>query len=54
VLYTPEMEHFGIVPIETMYLERPVITCNSGGPKETVEDGVTGFRVDGDKPVLWA
>jgi glycosyltransferase involved in cell wall biosynthesis len=33
VLYTPEREHFGIVPIEAMYNEAPVIACNSGGPK---------------------
>lgn len=33
VLYTPEREHFGIVPVEAMYNEAPVIACNSGGPK---------------------
>lgn len=25
VLYTPENEHFGIVPVEAMYMERPII-----------------------------
>lgn len=43
VIYTPENEHFGIVPIEAMYLKRPVLACNSGGPKETILDGQTGF-----------
>ena len=43
VLYTPENEHFGIVPIEAMYKRRPVIACNSGGPLETIQDGKTGF-----------
>lgn len=43
VLYTPENEHFGIVPIEAMYKRRPVIACNSGGPLETVRDNETGF-----------
>lgn len=33
VLYTPEREHFGIVPVEAMYNQVPVIACNSGGPK---------------------
>ena len=43
VLYTPENEHFGIVPIEAMYKRRPVIACNSGGPLETILDNQTGF-----------
>jgi alpha-1,3/alpha-1,6-mannosyltransferase len=36
VLYTPENEHFGIVPIEALSLGTPVIACNSGGPCETL------------------
>ena len=36
-------EHFGIVPLEAMAARKPVIACNSGGPKETVKHGVTGF-----------
>jgi len=43
LLYTPENEHFGIVPLEAMYCRTPVIACDSGGPKETVTDGETGF-----------
>lgn len=43
LLYTPANEHFGIVPIESMYLECPVIAISSGGPKETVSDGITGY-----------
>jgi len=43
LLYTPENEHFGIVPIEAMLHARPVIANNSGGPKETVINGRTGF-----------
>ncbi|XP_072023865.1 alpha-1,3/1,6-mannosyltransferase ALG2-like [Amphiura filiformis] len=43
LLYTPSNEHFGIVPIESMYMKRPVIAVNSGGPLETVKDGATGF-----------
>ncbi len=33
VLYTPENEHFGIVPCEAMYCSVPIIADNSGGPK---------------------
>ncbi|CAH3196945.1 unnamed protein product [Porites evermanni] len=48
LLYTPSHEHFGIVPIEAMYMKRPVIAVNSGGPLETVQDGVTGFLCNPD------
>ena len=45
VCYTPHREHFGIVPLEAMYAGSPVIAVNSGGPKETVVDCVTGRLV---------
>lgn len=45
VLYTPPNEHFGIVPVEALQQRRPVIVCNSGGPAETVIEGVTGSKV---------
>ena len=43
LIYTPEFEHFGIVPLEAMYMKVPVIAHNSGGPKETVISGKTGL-----------
>ncbi len=43
LLYTPDREHFGIVPIEAMYMRCPVIAVKSGGPLETVSDKKTGF-----------
>lgn len=43
LIYTPPNEHFGIVPLEAMYAGKPVIAANSGGPTETVVNGVTGF-----------
>jgi len=43
LLYTPSNEHFGIVPLEAMYMRRSVIACNSGGPRETVQHEQTGF-----------
>ena len=39
VLYTPTNEHFGIVPVEAMYMGVPIIADNSGGPKESVAEG---------------
>lgn len=49
LLYTPDKEHFGIVPIEAMYMKCPVIAVKSGGPLETVSDGETGFLCQQDK-----
>lgn len=43
LIYTPVKEHFGIVPLEAMTVSKPVIACDSGGPRETVDHGLTGF-----------
>ena len=48
LIYTPSHEHFGIVPIEAMYMRRPVIAVNNGGPLETIQDGLTGFLCNPD------
>lgn len=48
VLYTPVDEHFGIVPVEAMSKGKPVIACDSGGPLETVVNGVTGVLCTAD------
>ncbi|XP_067941099.1 alpha-1,3/1,6-mannosyltransferase ALG2-like [Watersipora subatra] len=43
LLYTPDREHFGIVPVEAMYMKCPVIAVSSGGPLETVLHEHTGY-----------
>ena len=43
VVYTPSLEHFGIVPLEAMAAGRPVVAVDDGGPKETVKHGATGW-----------
>uniref|UniRef100_A0A183E082 Alpha-1,3/1,6-mannosyltransferase ALG2 n=1 Tax=Gongylonema pulchrum TaxID=637853 RepID=A0A183E082_9BILA len=48
VLYTPSNEHFGIVPVEAMYMRCCVIAPNNGGPRESIIDGETGFLVNAD------
>lgn len=53
LLYTPDREHFGIVPIEAMYARVPVIAVNSGGPLESIEDGQTGY-LRPPEPAAWA
>ena len=46
LIYTPSNEHFGICPLEGMYMKRPVIAARSGGPLETVVEGETGYLCD--------
>lgn len=46
VIYTPPNEHFGIVPLEAMYVGKPVIAHKSGGPTESIISGETGFLVE--------
>ena len=43
LLYTPSGEHFGIVPLESMYCGVPVIAVNSAGPLESIIHGTTGL-----------
>uniref|UniRef100_A0A915D1U1 Phenylalanine--tRNA ligase beta subunit n=1 Tax=Ditylenchus dipsaci TaxID=166011 RepID=A0A915D1U1_9BILA len=52
IIYTPENEHFGIVPLEAMYLKRPVLANNTGGPRETIVNGETGFLRDNTPPLF--
>jgi alpha-1,3/alpha-1,6-mannosyltransferase len=53
LLYTPQNEHFGIVPLEGMYNGALVLACNSGGPLESIENNVTGYTLPPD-PAIWA
>lgn len=46
LLYTPINEHFGIVPVEAMHSGLPVLASNTGGPLETIVEGVTGWLRD--------
>jgi glycosyltransferase involved in cell wall biosynthesis len=45
-----EPEAFGRVVIEAQAMARPVIAADLGGPVETVEDGITGWRVLPGRP----
>ncbi len=47
VAFLPHDEDFGLVALEAMQAGRPVITTHdAGGPRELVEDGVSGLVVD--------
>ncbi|KAK5656233.1 hypothetical protein OQA88_4994 [Cercophora sp. LCS_1] len=53
LVYTPSNEHFGIVPIEGMLRGVPVLAADSGGPRETVVEGVTGWLRDPEEVGEW-
>jgi glycosyltransferase involved in cell wall biosynthesis len=38
-------ESLSMVALETMSMERPIVSTNVGGPAETVIDGTTGYLV---------
>lgn len=47
MLYTPQHEHFGIVPLEAMAARRPVVAVNSGGPVESVGSAAAKSKAGG-------
>lgn len=49
IVYTPENEHFGIVPLEAMAMSKPIIASASGGPLETIENDVNGILCEPDR-----
>jgi len=53
VVYTPQNEHLGIVPLEAMLSGAPVLAATQGGPKETVVDGQTGWLRDVRDTQAW-
>ncbi|KAG0150367.1 hypothetical protein CROQUDRAFT_88169 [Cronartium quercuum f. sp. fusiforme G11] len=51
--YTAANEHLGIGPLEAMAAGLPVLAADSGGPCETVADGLTG-ELQPPIPTVWA
>lgn len=48
-------EPFGLVLLEAMAHRKPVVACDSGGPREIVRDGQTGYLVPpSDVPAMGA
>ena len=45
-------EPFGLVMVEAMACGTPVVTTNWGAAPELVDDGITGFRRDGDDDLV--
>jgi glycosyltransferase involved in cell wall biosynthesis len=53
-LVFPADEDFGIVPVEAQACGTPVVALDEGGSRDTVVDGLTGFRVARQEPGLFA
>lgn len=47
-------EPWGLVVLEAMACGLPVVVPSTGGPSESVQDGVTGFQVDERRPDEYA
>ncbi|KAL7671721.1 hypothetical protein ACOME3_006625 [Neoechinorhynchus agilis] len=54
VVYTPDREHFGIVPLEAMAHWKPVVAMASGGPLESIKHEETGYLCEEHTPESFA
>jgi D-inositol-3-phosphate glycosyltransferase len=54
VLVPSRSESFGLVALEAAACGRPVVASDVGGLRTIVEDGRTGFLVDGRDPAVYA
>lgn len=54
VAFPPYLEPFGLVALEAMACETPVVGVREGGVRETVRDGETGLLTDRDIPAFAA
>ncbi|MBS3112456.1 glycosyltransferase family 4 protein [Candidatus Woesearchaeota archaeon] len=51
-LFTAINEDFGITPLEAMACEKPIISVNEGGPRETIIEGKTGYLVNSPEEMV--
>lgn len=49
-----EPEPFGMVNLEAMYMKKPVVSTNIGGPTEIFRDGEDGILIEPGNPALLA
>ena len=54
MIYTPRLEPFGYVPLEANLCGLPVVAIAEGGIRETVVNGVNGYTVMNEDPIMLA
>jgi len=54
LLMPSRSESFGLAALEAQACSVPVVAASVGGLRHVVEDGVTGFLVEGHEPSLYA
>ena len=52
VVYSPYLEPFGLVPVESMACGTPVVAVKEGGVRETVIHKKTGLLIDRDEELF--
>ena len=52
VVYSPYLEPFGLVPVESMACGTPVVAVKEGGVRETVIHNKTGLLIDRDEEIF--
>lgn len=52
MIYTSRLEPFGLAPLEANACGTAVVAIAEGGVKESMSDGVSGFLVDEDDPIV--
>lgn len=52
MIYTPVLEPFGFAPLEANACETPVVAIAEGGVKETIQDGINGFLINSNEPII--
>lgn len=50
MIYTPQLEPFGMAPLEANACGTPVVAIAEGGVRETIIPGINGFLVNDDNP----
>ena len=54
LVISSEQESFGLMAIEALAMETPVVATRCGGPEESITDGVTGLLVPVNDPLSMA
>lgn len=52
MIYVSRLEPFGLAPLEANACGTSVVAIAEGGIRESIQDGINGFLIDNDDPIL--